>query len=866
MRRASYKHPEPRVHDRIPSPSIMIPSPNSEPYLFPLPQYGFGADIDFKTLLPNNPFLYRVYTPKERSPFFDESDPFFVAPKFDEVYARTPVEVTSATIIDPLDSSYSDVATHMEWTTRSQSIFLSTSFSFAWSIWEAVRRYHHGMKKDVEIAVIDASAVMGRAATAVELLKNGSDEERTSQHTKWYRFSQESQSVLIYGFIPGNAVLASVPLLSVLERLPPYYLRSKTQPSPGRPLDHLGWNFADKKHNYRQFCQEITNRFFGQSQEIRFRDATGGSMRLALTLLRPWFHRTITQDFKHATNTLRALAIIVANFGGQWWAKEHSELNRILDTMANTLGEELLQRFKRDDQAELHRLQDTVDTLEKVIRRHETKRLTRPRRASSAAKECCSTPITPESSPRVRPRRTLSMSMTLPLPTRETANVQTPITPPESPSFSQIFSRNVDLEYLPSTITFQPFTPPVEWPSLPMTTPPLSRSGSTRSIGLATTPPALRSILSPVEEVLSPTEDVTPAVPQAEGQHTAPQTPTTPQKELKFEAPQTPMFTPRKTQYLPSPATTPPAVLDSLTRDGFRARTLSDLAPGGLRIEIPAAVPRQLVFPPSPVESIGDQSLRTCAESPESSPGTLAPSPIPPHAGIADGESKTPLGKKLPLQLDSPVVLSSTKEKLDELPPLPPSPALSWGSASTLSLDSRAASPAPIGVRDSFASDTTRVAPGSPVSMKRSRSTSSLSSVQSRRSVLDLLPPRPAVEDESKEKGKVVEVAPSSPVSPQTPLSDYLVTPVETSPKRGVFPYRVPRPPVGIFNTPLEVDAGVRAYEHTDLNTELRKRGRRAGKPKLVETGAFIVTGFLVGAFATLFLVSTQRRTLLSLT
>jgi len=155
----------------------MIPSSASDPFIFPLPQYGFASDSDFKALVPNNPFLYRVYTPKERSPFFDDSDPYFVAPRFDEVYARTPVEVTSATIIDPLDASYADVALHMEWTTRSKSPFLSTSFSFAWSIWEAVRRYHHGMKKDVEIAIIDATAVLGRAATGVQLLRKASAEE-----------------------------------------------------------------------------------------------------------------------------------------------------------------------------------------------------------------------------------------------------------------------------------------------------------------------------------------------------------------------------------------------------------------------------------------------------------------------------------------------------------------------------------------------------------------------------------------------------------------------------------------------------------------------------------------------------------------
>lgn len=49
-----------------------------------------------------------------------------------------------------------------------------------------------------------------------------------------------------------------------------------------------------------------------------------------------------------------------------------------------------------------------------------------------------------------------------------------------------------------------------------------------------------------------------------------------------------------------------------------------------------------------------------------------------------------------------------------------------------------------------------------------------------------------------------------------------------------------------------------------DLDDEDEEELRRS--PVLVETAGFIVTGFLIGAFITLFLVSTQRRTLIYLT
>ena len=135
-----------------------------------VPQCGFGTDIDFDTLIKTNPFLFRVYTPKERSPFSDDTDPFFIAPRFNEQVARSPVDLPDIKFPETVVGSYAEVARHMEWTTKSSSCYISGSFSFAWAIWEAVKRYHTGVKKDVEIAIIDSSALGGRAATAVQLL------------------------------------------------------------------------------------------------------------------------------------------------------------------------------------------------------------------------------------------------------------------------------------------------------------------------------------------------------------------------------------------------------------------------------------------------------------------------------------------------------------------------------------------------------------------------------------------------------------------------------------------------------------------------------------------------------------------------
>jgi len=139
-----------------------------------LPQYGFGAEVAFEALIETNPFLFRVYTPKHSastsaSTSDDSDSPYFLAQRFE----NDPMAPSSK----PSPATYADVAHHMDWTTKSTSPFISSSFSFAWALWEAVRRYHGNMKHDVEIAVIDARLVVDKAVTAIELLRKGKTKE-----------------------------------------------------------------------------------------------------------------------------------------------------------------------------------------------------------------------------------------------------------------------------------------------------------------------------------------------------------------------------------------------------------------------------------------------------------------------------------------------------------------------------------------------------------------------------------------------------------------------------------------------------------------------------------------------------------------
>ncbi|KAH9474582.1 hypothetical protein JR316_0013044 [Psilocybe cubensis] len=339
--------------------------PDSE--IRPLPQCGFGADVDFNTLIQSNRFLFRVYTPKERSPFYDDTEPFFVAPRFDEQFVRSPVDLPKVKFSEPFIGSYADVARHMEWTTRSTSSYISTSFSFSWSIWEAVRRYYQGVKKDVEIAIIDSTALGGRAATAIQLMQKSTPSERTEQYWKWYRFSQDSQSVLVYGMIPRTAVLASVPLIQILRKMPSYFLRQDVQIISGNPLDLVAWNFALRKHNYRQFCQDMSKLFLARPAEVRLRDSTAGCVRLALSFLRPFFHRVVQSDFEIAISYLRNLSITISQWPGGEWLRDHKEIRRIIDSMVLALAEELREKYLDEKQEEMARLQLVINGLQQEV-------------------------------------------------------------------------------------------------------------------------------------------------------------------------------------------------------------------------------------------------------------------------------------------------------------------------------------------------------------------------------------------------------------------------------------------------------------------------------------------------------------------
>ena len=191
---------------------------------------------------------------------------------------------------------------------------------------------------------------------------------RHKDHWKWYRYASESQDVLVWGYIPGTAVLASIPLTQILPRLPSYFLAPDPSHVKDTPISRVGWAYDQKKYNYRTFCQDMSEHFLRLPIDRRMRDTSAGAVRLAIALLRPWFHRLATEDFATATATACELAQQVARWPGLWWVREHPETRDLIRCLVHIVGEEAREARRTQALADATRMQDIVGGLEHLAR------------------------------------------------------------------------------------------------------------------------------------------------------------------------------------------------------------------------------------------------------------------------------------------------------------------------------------------------------------------------------------------------------------------------------------------------------------------------------------------------------------------
>lgn len=123
----------------------------------------------------------------------------------------------------------------------------------------------------------------------------------------------------------------------------------------------------ERKPSFRQFCQDMSDQFLRLSAEHRLRDATVGSVRLSMALLRPWFYKVVVKDFSGATDQACTLAFVVAQWPAQWWSRDHLEMWTVIKSLVQAVAEEVREKQKVDANEEVCRLRNVVTDLERVV-------------------------------------------------------------------------------------------------------------------------------------------------------------------------------------------------------------------------------------------------------------------------------------------------------------------------------------------------------------------------------------------------------------------------------------------------------------------------------------------------------------------
>ena len=187
---------------------------------------------------------------------------------------------------------------------------------------------------------------------------------RHQDHWKWYRFATEAQDVLVYGYVPGTAVLSTIPILSVIPKLPSYFLNPNPNEEDKNFFSNLTWDVTQQRSGYQQFCQQMSEQFLRSSAEVRLRDTTTSSVRLAMCFLRPWFQKYALKDYQGAVDNVAELAYIIARWPGQWWVREHTEIWDLIQSMVHVIGEEVRDAQRIHALNEVTRLQGVVSELQ----------------------------------------------------------------------------------------------------------------------------------------------------------------------------------------------------------------------------------------------------------------------------------------------------------------------------------------------------------------------------------------------------------------------------------------------------------------------------------------------------------------------
>ncbi len=163
--------------------------------------------------------------------------------------------------------------------------------------------------------------------------------------------------------------MSSIPLLSILDKLPSYFLHKELDPLKEQlpatlPFDHVAWDFANKKASFKHFCHDMVDRYFEDSAEVRLHSTIVESVRLAVAFLHPWFHEWAPKDLATAVAKVAELACLIAAWPDP---EDPAEMTGVISGMIALLADEVREKDTAALTDDVLELAGVIDELEGVV-------------------------------------------------------------------------------------------------------------------------------------------------------------------------------------------------------------------------------------------------------------------------------------------------------------------------------------------------------------------------------------------------------------------------------------------------------------------------------------------------------------------
>jgi hypothetical protein len=261
--------------------------------------FGFGNSQTFESLINENRYLYRVHDVKSRTPLVPGIG--FVAHKFQGL-SQAEVEIKRQDILQ--DPSATEAFHHARMSESTS--YVGTTFSLSWAICEANQRAEYRGYDQVKITVIDGHLLGAYASTAVTFLRHLPSEQDVEKLKNYANLAQE---VLVYAFIPEEAILATIDWDRVLPALPSWY----------REGDKLREGKPDLKYHKKHFKARSRFKAFVEAfNALKLGDETAISMqsiRLAIAVTEDSTNNlSSVVDLDHIENNITDIAVEICRW------------------------------------------------------------------------------------------------------------------------------------------------------------------------------------------------------------------------------------------------------------------------------------------------------------------------------------------------------------------------------------------------------------------------------------------------------------------------------------------------------------------------------------------------------------------------